>query len=57
MGPLLFNFCIDNIFLFNSDIKVYNYADDNCISFAGRSFNIITNKLHKEIVSLMESLW
>ena len=54
MGPLLFNIFINDIFLFNSDINIYNYADDNCISFEGRSIDIITDKLHKERVSLME---
>ena len=53
MGPLLFNIFINDIFLFNSDINIYNYADDNCISFEGRSIDIITDKLHKESVSLM----
>ena len=53
MGPLLFNIFINDIFLF-SDINIYNYADDNCISFEGRSIDIITDKLHKESVSLME---
>ena len=54
MGPLLFNIFINDIFLFNSDINIYNYADDNCISFEGRSIDIITDTLHKESVSLME---
>ena len=54
MGPLLFSIFINDIFLFNSDINIYNYADDNCISFEGRSIDIITDKLHKESVSLME---
>ena len=54
MGPLLFNIFIIDIFLFNSDINIYNYADDNCITFEGRSIDIITDKLHKESVSLME---
>ena len=35
-------------------INIYNHADDNCISFEGRSIDIITDKLHKESVSLME---
>ena len=54
LGPLLFNIFINDIFLFNSDINIYNYADDNCISFEGRSIDIITDTLHKESVSLME---
>ena len=54
MGPLLFNIFINDLFLFNSDINIYNYADDNCIPLGGRSIDIITDKLHKESVSLME---
>ena len=41
-------------FLFNNDIYIYCNADDNCISFAGRSIDIITDTLHNESVSLME---
>ena len=54
MGPLLLNIFISDIFLFNSDINIYNYADENYISFEGRSIDIITDTLHKESVSLME---
>ena len=54
MGPLLFNIFINDIFFINSDINIYNHADDNCISFAGSSFNINTDTLNKEMVSLME---
>ena len=54
MGPLLFNIFINDIFFINSDINIYNYADDNCISFAGSSIDIIAHTLNKEMVSLME---
>ena len=54
MGPLLFNIFINDTFLFNSDINIHNYADDNCISFEGRCIDIITDTLHKESVFLME---
>ena len=36
--------------MFNSDVNIYNYADDNCISFEGRSIDIITDTLHKESI-------
>ena len=51
MDPLLFNIFISDIFLFNSDANIHNYADDNCKSFEGRSIDIITDTLHKENVS------
>ena len=54
MCPRLFNIFINAIFLYSSDINIYNYADDNCISFAGNSIDIIEDTLNKEIISLME---
>ena len=54
MGPLLFNIFINDIFLYSSDINIYNYADDNCISFAGNSIDVIEDTLNKEIISLMD---
>ena len=45
LGPLLFNVFINDIFLCSSDINIFNYADDNCISFAGSSINIIEDTL------------
>ena len=32
----------------------WNYADDNCISFAGNSIDVIEDTLNKEIISLMK---
>ena len=54
MGPLLFNIFINDIFLYSSDINIYNYADDNCISFTWISIDVIEDTLNKEIISLME---
>ena len=54
MGPLLFNIFINDIFLYSSDNNIYNFADDNCISFAGNSIYVIEDTLNKEIISLME---
>ena len=34
LGPLLFNIFINDIFFTNNDVTIYNYADDNCISYA-----------------------
>ena len=36
---------------FSSDINIYNYADDNRISFAGNSIDVIENTLNKEVIS------
>ena len=34
LGPLLFSVFINDMFFLNNDINIYNYADDNCISYA-----------------------
>ena len=54
MGPLLFNIFISDIFLYSSDINIYNYADDNCISFIWNSIDVIEDTLNKEIISIVE---
>ena len=54
MGPLLLNIFINDIFLYSSDINIYNFANDNCISFAGNYIHVIEDSLNKEIIYLME---
>ena len=39
LGPLLFNVFINDMFFLNNDINIYNYADDNCISYAEKNQN------------------
>ena len=39
-----------------SDINMSNYADDNCISFAGIYIDLIEDTLNKEIIILLEWL-
>ena len=38
LGSLLFNVFINDMFFLNNDINIYNYADDNCISYAEKMF-------------------
>ena len=33
LGPVLFNFCINDLFLFIKQATLYNYADDNTLSY------------------------
>ena len=33
MGPILFNFYINDLFLFIKQATLYNYADDNTLAF------------------------
>ena len=39
LGPLLFNVFINDIFYFIEHGTLYNYADDNTISFSSPDFN------------------
>ena len=50
LGPLLFNVFINHIFLCSSDSDILNYADDNAISFAGSSINIIEDTLKERFL-------
>ena len=47
LGPLLFN-------VFNNDINIYNYADDNCISYAEKNVLQIKIILEKETNKMMD---
>ena len=41
LGPLLFNVFINDIFHFISDSSLYNYADDNTLSFCNPDFDAL----------------
>ena len=47
LGPLLFN-------VFNNDINIYNYADDNCISYVDKNVLQIKIILEKETNKMMD---
>jgi hypothetical protein len=48
MGPLLFNIFINDIFYFIEHGTLYNYADDNTLSYADQDYNTLINVLEKE---------
>ena len=53
LGPLLFNVFINDIFFLDCDCHIYNYADDNCISYSSDTIDDIRKFLTKDIIVLM----
>ena len=48
LGPLLFNVFINDIFYFVKKGTLYNYADDNTLSYGHPDFNVLTSVLESE---------
>ena len=48
LGPLLFNVFINDIFYFIKNFDLYNYADDNTLSFHSPNFDEIIKVLQEE---------
>ena len=48
LGPLLFNVFINDIFLFVDKCTLYNYADDNTLSYIHHDFDTLVNVLERE---------
>ena len=53
LGPLLFNVFINDIFYFIEHGILYNYADDNTISFSSPDFDRLVQVLQKESLTLI----
>ena len=54
--PLLFNVFISDIFFLDCDCHIYNYADDNCISYSSDTIDDIRKFLTKDIIVFMNWL-
>ena len=54
LGPILFNVFINDIFFLDCDCHVYNYADDNSISYSSDTIDIIRHFLTKDIDVFMD---
>ena len=54
LGPLLFNVFINDIFLFIKDNSLYNYADDNTLSFGSPDFDLLISTQEYDSNHLIE---
>ena len=54
LGPVLFNIFINDIFYFTEKSNLYNYADDNTISYASDDPNEVKSVLEKESLVLIK---
>ena len=48
LGPILFNFYINDLFFFIKQATMYNYADDNTLAYFSRSLPDLVKVLEKE---------
>ena len=48
LGPILFNFYINDLFFFIKQATVYNYADDNTLAFFSKSLPDLVKVLENE---------
>ena len=51
---MLFNIFINDIFYFISDSSLYNYADDNTLSYSGYDLDRNINTLEKDSLNLID---
>ena len=49
MGPILFNFYINDLFLFMKQATLHNYADDNTLAYFSETMPDLVKTLEKEI--------
>ena len=54
LDPLMFNICINNIFLFPDNISLSNYADDTTVFSIGKNHNTNRNILNENFSSLQK---
>ena len=48
MGPLIFNIFLNDIFYFLKKCKIYNYADDNTVSYAHKQVTVLKSVVEEE---------
>ena len=54
LGPLLFNFFINDLFLNNLDSEICNFADDNTLYSCGHDLQEIVTNLEDDLSKLLE---
>jgi hypothetical protein len=54
LEPVFFNILINDIFYFISVSSLYNYADDNTLSYSGYDLDKIINTLEKDSLNLID---
>ena len=54
LGPLLFNIYINDIYYLLEKGMIYNYADDNTLSFIGKILDLLTNDMKGGAVKILE---
>ena len=56
LGPILFNFYINDLFSFTKQAIMYNHADDNTLAFFSKSLPDLVNGLENEADSALSWL-
>jgi hypothetical protein len=54
LGPLLFNVFINDFLFHELNAKVYNYADDNTLSYCDKDINQIQKNLQEDCITAMQ---
>ena len=54
LGPLLFNIFMNDIFYFLKYCSMYNYADDNTLSYCHKILDILKSVLQQESIILLD---
>jgi hypothetical protein len=53
LGPILFNIFLNDIFYFIKNSDLYNYADDNTLSYSDHDINKVISTLEDDSVTLI----